>query len=125
MIPDPRLPIPDPRYATDGVPYSVPIPDAPHLAVLTPLGRGAVATIGVRGSGSRELVGRRFTPAAGKPLDSFPVGRVLFGRFRTAAAAEEELVVGLVAGNELEIHCHGGVACIIDIISERDWGRRR
>jgi tRNA modification GTPase len=112
MIPNPRLPIPEPRNAAEGVPYSVPISDFPHLAVLTPLGRGAVATIGVRGSGSRELVGRRFTPAAGKPLESFPVGRVLFGGFRTAAAAEEELVVGLVADNELEIHCHGGVAAV-------------
>ena len=96
MTPDPRLPT----------------PAAPRLAVLTPLGRGAVATIGVRGSGAAALVGRRFTPAAGKPLDAFPVGRVLFGRFRTAATAEEELVVGLIAVNELEIHCHGGLTAV-------------
>jgi tRNA modification GTPase len=86
------------------------IPKPPYAALLTPPGRGAVATIGVRGEGARVIVGRRFLPAAGKPLEAFGPGRVLFGRFHTAAAAAEELVVGLISAEEVEIHCHGGVA---------------
>ena len=80
-----------------------------QLAILTPPGRGAVATIGVRGPQATELVGRRFQPAAGAPLTSFPAGRVVFGRFRTLAATEE-LVVGLIGPQEVEVHCHGGLA---------------
>src|SRR5689334_13255749 len=85
----------DPRLSTS---------DSPHAAVLTPAGRGAIATIGVRGEGAMEIVGRRFAPAAGKPLTSFGAGRVLFGRFRTAADVAEELIVGLVGPGEVEIH---------------------
>jgi len=59
-----------------------------------------------------EVVGRRFAPAAGRPLESFGVGRAVFGRFRTAAEVPEELVVGLVAENEVEIHCHGGPTAV-------------
>src|SRR6266481_269242 len=96
MHPDPRLPI----------------PGSPQCAVLTPTGRGAIATIAVRGVRAIEVVSRRFAPAAGKPLPSFAVGRVLFGRFRTSAEVPEELVVGLVAPGEIEIHCHGGQAAV-------------
>jgi len=82
------------------------------FAVLTPPGRGAVATVGVRGPRAVEIVARRFAPAAGKPLTKYPVGRVLFGRFRGSGGADEELVVGLVSRNEVEVHCHGGLAAV-------------
>ncbi|MEX2174785.1 MAG: GTPase [Pirellulaceae bacterium] len=80
------------------------------VALLTPVGRGAVATIGVRGPRAVEIVGLRFAPAAGKPLTSFPAGRIVFGKFLGSGGAAEELVVGLVAADEVEVHCHGGVA---------------
>jgi tRNA modification GTPase len=86
--------------------------DRTRFAVLTPPGRGAVASIGVRGPLAWEIVARRFAPAAGKPLAAYPVGRVLFGRFRLAGGATEELVVGLVAAEEVEVHCHGGLAAV-------------
>jgi tRNA modification GTPase len=82
------------------------------IAVLTPPGRGAVATVGVRGPRAVEIVARRFAPAAGKPLDEYAIGRVVFGRFRTSDVAQEELVVGLVAAGEVEVHCHGGLASV-------------
>lgn len=87
-----------------------------RCALLTPPGRGAIASVGVRGVGAIGLVSRLFTPASGKPLTRFFLGSVVFGRFRTAAAAPEELVVGLLEQDELlgqdevEIHCHGGTA---------------
>jgi tRNA modification GTPase len=80
------------------------------LAVLTPPGRGAVATIGVRGPRAIEIVGRRFSPAAGRLLEQFSIGRAVFGRFASGAEATEELVVGLVGPQEVEVHCHGGLA---------------
>ncbi|MCI0358079.1 MAG: 50S ribosome-binding GTPase [Planctomycetaceae bacterium] len=84
--------------------------DATTVAILTPPGRGAVATIGLRGPRAIEIVGRRFISAAGSPLDAFPLGRVVFGRFRGPGGAEEELVVGLIAADDVEVHCHGGIA---------------
>jgi tRNA modification GTPase len=87
------------------------LPHSPTVvAILTPLGRGAVASIGVRGPRAMEIVDRRFVSAAGGPLDAYPAGRVVFGRFRGITGAEEELVVGLVAPHEVEVHCHGGLA---------------
>lgn len=81
-------------------------------AVLTPAGRGAVATVGVRGSGAVVAVGRRFRAASGKPLDEYVPESVAFGKFRTAGEADEELVIGLVGPQEVEVHCHGGIAAI-------------
>ncbi|MDX1944111.1 MAG: GTPase [Pirellulaceae bacterium] len=85
-----------------------------RVAVLSPLGRGAVATVAVRGPRAVELVGRQFSPASGKKLAEIPTGRVVFGRFRTTAG-EEELVVGLVGPSEVEVHCHGGLAAVAAI----------
>jgi tRNA modification GTPase len=86
-----------------------------HFAVLTPIGRGAIATVAVRGGHAANLVSRRFTSASGKALAEFPAGRVVFGRFRTAADCAEELVVGLAAPERVEIHCHGGPAAVAAI----------
>src|SRR5687767_13663217 len=80
----------------------------PRVCILTSAGRGAVATVAVRGPGSVQLVGRRFAPNSGQALESIPPPRTVIGRFRLSEAAEEELVVGLLNGDEVEIHCHGG-----------------
>jgi len=82
----------------------------PSVAVLTPQGRGAVATIGIRGAGAVQLVDQCVALAAGQPLGSCAAGRVLLGRVGFAGAAAEEVVVGLVAPDEVEVHCHGGLA---------------
>jgi tRNA modification GTPase len=75
-------------------------------------GARAVATVAVCGQGAVAAVARRFTAIGGQPLADFAVGRVVFGRFRTHAGTEEELVVGLVGRDEVEIHCHGGSAAV-------------
>lgn len=101
-------------------------------AQLTPPGRGAVATIGVRGPGAIDAVSRLFLPAAGKPLHAFLAGRAIFGRFLSRHAVAEEVVVGLVGPDELEIHCHGGSAAAeailaalkaegCDLVTWREW----
>jgi len=78
------------------------------ISLLTPPGRGAVASILVAGHGAIELVSRHFSPASGKRLAELPIGRVIFGSFRSLADAAEEVVVGLHGENRAEIHCHGG-----------------
>lgn len=99
-------------------------------AVLTPEGRGAVATVLVEGPDATQIVSRLFHSAAGKPLASYPLGAIAFGRWQSAEG--EELVVSRVADDRVEIHCHGGkaaVAAIFDslraagcaILSWREW----
>jgi tRNA modification GTPase len=83
-----------------------------HFAVLTPAGRGAIATVAVRGASASAVVARRFRPASGNDLTTFKIGRIVFGRFQTSAEVTEELVVGLIAPGRVEIHCHGGKAAV-------------
>ncbi|MCE9527461.1 MAG: 50S ribosome-binding GTPase [Planctomycetales bacterium] len=78
------------------------------ISQLTPSGRGAVASILVAGPQAAEYVSRHFSPASGKAFAELPIGRVVFGSFRSLEAAAEEVVVGLHAPEHLEIHCHGG-----------------
>ena len=78
------------------------------ISQLTPPGRGAVASILVAGNGALELVSRHFSPASGKSLSELPVGRVVFGSFRSLTDTTEEVVVGLHGKDHVEIHCHGG-----------------
>jgi len=80
-----------------------------YVAVLTPAGRGAVATIGVRGPGAANLVGPCFKAASGRPLSAAAAGKALFGRLALGEAAEE-VVVGVLGPDNVEVHCHGGVA---------------
>jgi len=60
-------------------------------------------------------VARRFKADSGRPLQAAEVGRVVFGRFELSPRASEELVVGLVAADEVELHCHGGSAVVAAI----------
>ena len=94
-----------------------------RFATLTPPGRGAVASIAVFGHGAREVVARLFTPVAGRSLLDYPVGRVVVGhwpaRGEDAGATNspgEELVVSLRAPDQVEVHCHGGMAAIGAIV---------
>ncbi|HVW37252.1 MAG TPA: GTPase [Pirellulales bacterium] len=83
-------------------------------AVLTPEGRGAVATVLVEGPEATQTVGRLFHSAAGKPLASYPLGAIAFGRWHSAEG--EELVVSRLAEHRVEIHCHGGKAAVAAIL---------
>ncbi len=102
------------------------------LCVATPIGRGAVATIIVEGPAALNNVSKYFAPAAGKPLDSFPLNRIVFGRWTSAESRTEELVVCRRAPDVVEIHCHGGRVAV-DVISQAllqdgcqlvDWRQR-
>jgi len=73
-------------------------------------------------------VSRLFQAASGNLLTDTPIGRSVFGRFQFPAATlarsasegnvpsiSEDLVVGLIASDDLEIHCHGGKAAALAV----------
>ena len=82
-------------------------PQAADAVLLTPGGRGAVATIVVQGAGATERVARHFRAANGRPLAEQSLARIVFGRWTPSG---EDLVICRRAGDRLEIHCHGGAA---------------
>lgn len=75
------------------------------VVLLTPPGRGAIASLLVSGPDAVACVSACFRPAAGGAAATLPVGRILFGRWETTG---EELVVCRVDVQQIEIHCHGG-----------------
>jgi len=77
---------------------------------LTPQSRGAVAVIAVEGTRATECVARYFVSAAGKPLASFPLNRIIFGRWEQPGGNGEEIVVCRTSESSLEVNCHGGIA---------------
>jgi tRNA modification GTPase len=82
-------------------------------AILTPPGRGAIATIAVKGSQSASIVERFFEPATRRTLSERPPGDIVYGRW---SSTNEEVVVCRTAADRVEIHCHGGVAASQAII---------
>jgi tRNA modification GTPase len=101
--------------------------DCVRAALLTPAGRGALAVVGVAGPGAEALVSRLFTPRGGRPLASRPDGAIAFGRWGDGAGGPgEDLVVVRRRMDDLEIHCHGGLAASEAVIGglERLGARR-
>ncbi len=101
--------------------------DEIRVALLTPAGRGALAVVGVAGPGAEAIVSRLFTPRGGRPLASRPDGAIAFGRWGDGAGgAGEDLVVVRRRMDDLEIHCHGGLAASEAVIGglERLGARR-
>ncbi|HVX60668.1 MAG TPA: GTPase [Pirellulales bacterium] len=82
--------------------------------VLTPPGRGAVATVLVQGPQATDVVGNCFQSAAGKPLADFATDRIVFGNW--GGPQGEELVVCRRSEQSIEIHCHGGQAAVAALI---------
>lgn len=83
---------------------------------LTSQGRGAVAVIALEGSRATEIVARHFAPATRKPLTSFPLQRIIFGRWEQANGRGEEIVICRTSETALELNCHGGVAAALAIM---------
>lgn len=81
-----------------------------EFSLLTPPGRGAVATIEVRGNWCAQEFDAGFPFAAatvGRKLSMQPVGRLWYG-----AWGGEQVVIGRVASDCWEVHCHGGAAAV-------------
>jgi len=94
-----------------------------QAAVLTPPGRGAVATLVVDGPDATQAVSRLFRPATGWQLDRCPPDRVVFGYWvphadpnAAPARGAEEVVVCRHSAERIEVHCHGGSAAVEHVL---------
>ncbi len=87
--------------------------------LLTPRGRGAIATIAVQGqleqleTAAKKLSRAFFVARNRKPIHLQPTRKILFGCW-----GEEELVLCRTKEDEIEIHCHGGEAAVSRILSD-------
>lgn len=78
-------------------------------ALLTPPGRGAVATMRIGGPAATSIIADCFSPASGNDFATAAIGRIVFGHWRPSG---EELVVCRRSEEEVEVHCHGGQAAV-------------
>ncbi len=92
---------------------------SPWVAVLTPRGRGAIASV-LLNARQEWLATVPFRPARGGTLADLPRDRIAFGHW--GDDAPEEVVVCRTSERRFEIHCHGGVAAVERIL--RDLRRR-
>ena len=99
---------------------------------LTPPGRAALAGVLVEGPLAAQAVGRRFAAADRRALGEQPVGRIVFGRWRSSPGPGEEVIVCRRDEDRVEIHCHGGTVAVAIILADlaaagcrqidwRDW----
>ena len=109
--------------------------DATFVTLLTPPGRGAVATVLIDGPAATERVDACFRAANGRPLAQQLLGRIVFGRWGDPGGDQgddhcgEELVLCRITESRIEIHCHGGQAASAAIVEaltdagceQRDW----
>jgi len=90
----------------------------PVAALCTPRGRGAVASIRLRGSCDLldQPAGALFIPANRKRLSEQPIGRIIFGHW--GHESREEVVVCRRDEGTTDIHCHGGDAATRRILAD-------
>lgn len=91
----------------------------PMAALVTPPGRGAVATIVYRGNpGLLDGPPALFAAANSRAVADQPLNRVCFGRW--GVDIPEEVVVCRSSESVTEIHCHGGAAAVRRILSDME-----
>jgi tRNA modification GTPase len=94
---------------------------ATQVVLLTPEGRGAVASLLVEGPSALDFVGELFYPAGRRSLADASCGKIVFGRWQSSEKGEE-LIVCRRDAQRIEIHCHGGhaaAAAIVASLAER------
>ncbi len=91
-----------------------------RVAVLTPSGRGAVASLLV--SDGVELIDhhRLFEAANGRPLAAQDPGRICYGLWGGDGHVlpSEQIVVCRTGESRVELHCHGGAAAVQRILDD-------
>lgn len=89
-----------------------------RVAVLTPPGRGALAVAAVNGPGAEAFVARVFRPRGSPELAERPDNAIVFGRWEASGDGPgEELLVIRRGRDDLEIHCHGGLAAVEAVVA--------
>lgn len=87
-------------------------------ALLTPRGRGAVATIRVHGalSALTHTIDACFYPANKKSFAVQPLNRIVYGLW--GQTNNEDLVLCRIENETVDIHCHGGMAAVERILTD-------
>lgn len=95
-------------------------PQRSSAALLTPVGRGAVASIRLEVAADQVDVAtnRLFRAANGKRLSQQSIGRIAFGRWGQDANDGEDIVVCRRSADLFELHCHGGDAAVRRILKD-------
>ena len=93
-------------------------------ALLTPQGKGAIASIGLRGNSTWDTLRDIFHPISGNPLPENPVvDRYWFGRL--GEEMQDEAILAVLSGAPdwaMEIHVHGGremTRYLLDLLERR------
>jgi tRNA modification GTPase len=76
-----------------------------RAGLLTPAGRGAIATIAVDGPSAVAVVESQFCSAAGRRMIDQPIDRIMYGTWKSTG---EDVVVARRSNARIEVHCHGG-----------------
>lgn len=91
-----------------------------RISLLTPVGRGALAVVGLSGEQALASLAEFFF-CSGTPLVTRPDNAVVFGRWGNKTHGEE-LVVVRRSQTVFEVHCHGGLAAcevvMADLVSQ-------
>ncbi|QDV48590.1 GTPase [Gimesia fumaroli] len=89
-------------------------------ALLTPRGRGAVATIRVHGTlpALTRAIDGCFSPVNRKSLTEQPLNRIAYGLW--GQTNSEDLVLCRIENETVDIHCHGGMAAVERILTDLD-----
>ncbi|MFM7150556.1 MAG: GTPase, partial [Gemmataceae bacterium] len=97
---------------------------SPSAALLTPQGKGAIASIGLRGKGTWDTLRDLFHPISGNLLPELPeVDRYWFGRL--GEEMQDEAILAVLSGAPewaMEIHVHGGremTRYLLDLLERR------
>ncbi|MBY0585884.1 50S ribosome-binding GTPase [bacterium] len=91
---------------------------ATRVALLTPMGKSALATFALIGPGSVSLANQLFRSAKGPPIDERDF-RPRYGHF--GIGLSDDVVVTQRPGSAeliVEIHCHGGTAMVSALIEQ-------
>ncbi len=87
------------------------------VTLLTPRGRGAIATCRLQGDAALlDAESPLFRAANGRPVAMQPINRICFGHWGNEAP--EEVVLCRVDEAAMEIHCHGGAAAVQRILHD-------
>jgi tRNA modification GTPase len=88
----------------------------PRITVLTPAGRGAVASLLLEGLSVLDEPQPLFLAANGRSLAEQPINRICFGRW--GSDTPEQIVACRIADDAAELHCHGGDAAVARIVAD-------